>query len=216
MFTDKLGVNIDAASNIDDHSQNDDSIRQDGVTIQAGPGSTINANSGNGVQHRSTKKGIVSALFQVLTVSIICDILICALVVWTSQSRENSADDAARRRHEQVQTQLQSISDAYTQHAKDAQKIMDELKESNIKAVEQAKEGVIWILRRDILHSIDYHETSHKITYKQYRRLKDQFDYYTQIGGNHDVKERFENFSIKIFGTKDIEMLSDAKEVLAD
>ena len=50
---------------------------------------------------------------------------------------------------------------------------MDELKESNEKAVEQAKEGTIWILRRDILHSIDYHETSKKITYKQYKRLKD-------------------------------------------
>lgn len=93
---------------------------------------------------------------------------------------------------------------------------MDELKESNEKAVEQAKEGTIWILRRDILHSIDYHETSHKITYKQYKRLKDQFDYYSEIGGNHDVKERFESFSIKIFGTKEITMISDSNEVAAD
>jgi hypothetical protein len=83
-MTDKLGVNVDATANIDDHSTNDDSIRQEGVTIQAGPGSTINANSGNGQSSKSVKKGMVSALFQVLAVSIICDILICALVVWTS------------------------------------------------------------------------------------------------------------------------------------
>lgn len=84
MLTDKLGVNVDATANVDDHSTNDDSIRQEGVTIQAGPGSTINANSGNShTPSQHTRKGI-SALFQVMAVSIICDILICALIIWTN------------------------------------------------------------------------------------------------------------------------------------
>ena len=32
-MTDKLEVNVDATANIDDHSTNDDSIRQKSVTI---------------------------------------------------------------------------------------------------------------------------------------------------------------------------------------
>lgn len=72
----------------------------------------------------------------------------------------------------------------------------------------KAKEGTIWLLRDDIIKSIDFHEATKKITQKQYRRIKDEFDYYTSIGGNHDVKERFEDFVAEIFGTQEIKMVA--------
>ena len=45
------------------------------------------------------------------------------------------------------------------------------------------------------------------ITQKQFRRLKDEYEYYSSIGGNHDVKERFEDFVAEIFGTQSIKMV---------
>ena len=74
--------------------------------------------------------------------------------------------------------------------------------------MKQAKEGTIWLLRDDIIKTIEFHEATKKITQKQYRRIKDEFDYYTSIGGNHDVKERFEDFMAEIFGTQEIKMVA--------
>lgn len=51
------------------------------------------------------------------------------------------------------------------------------------------------------MKTIDFHEATLKITEKQYKRIKDEYDYYTSIGGNHDVKDRFDSFFIKIYGT---------------
>ena len=75
--------------------------------------------------------------------------------------------------------------------------------------MKKAKEGTIWLLRDDIIKSIDFHEATKKITPKQYKRLKDEFDYYTSIGGNHDVKERFDDFTAKIYGTGEVKMVND-------
>ena len=80
--------------------------------------------------------------------------------------------------------------------------------ETHQEMLSKAKEGTIWLLRDDIIKTIDFHEATKKITQKQYRRLKDEFDYYTSIGGNHDVKERFEDFVAEIFGTGEIKMVS--------
>ena len=74
--------------------------------------------------------------------------------------------------------------------------------------MKQAKEGTIWLLRDDIIKTIDFHEATKKITQKQYKRLKDEYEYYTSIGGNHDVKDRFEDFMAKIFGTGEIKMVA--------
>ena len=63
------------------------------------------------------------------------------------------------------------------------------------------------LLREDIIKSIDFYEETKKISQKQYRRIKDEFEYYTSIGGNHDVKERFEDFMAEIFGTGQIKMV---------
>lgn len=75
--------------------------------------------------------------------------------------------------------------------------------------LKKAKEGTIWLLRDDIIKTIDFHEATKKITQKQYRRIKDEFDYYVSIGGNHDVKERFDDFMAEIFGTGQIKMVAD-------
>ena len=72
----------------------------------------------------------------------------------------------------------------------------------------QAKEGTIWLLRAAIITPIDFYEETKKISQKQYRRIKDEFEYYTSIGGNHDVKERFEDFMAEILGTGQIKMVA--------
>ena len=72
--------------------------------------------------------------------------------------------------------------------------------------MKQAKEGTIWILRDDLIKTMEFHEATKTITMKQYRRIKDEYEYYTSIGGNHDVKERFDDFTAKIYGTQEIKM----------
>ena len=58
----------------------------------------------------------------------------------------------------------------------------------------QAKEGTIWLLRDDIIKSIDYHEATKTVSPRQYKRMTDQFEYYRSIGGNHDVRDRWTTF----------------------
>ena len=74
--------------------------------------------------------------------------------------------------------------------------------------MKKAKEGTIWLLRDDIIKTIDFHEATKKISQKQYKRLRDEYEYYTSIGGNHDVKDRFEDFMAEIFGTGEIKMVA--------
>lgn len=74
--------------------------------------------------------------------------------------------------------------------------------------LKKAKEGTIWLLRDDIIKTIDFHEATKKITQKQYKRLRDEYDYYVEIGGNHDVKERFSDFYSSVFGTGEIKMVT--------
>ena len=75
--------------------------------------------------------------------------------------------------------------------------------------MKQAKDGTIWLLRDDIMKTIDFYEATLEITHKQYKRIKDEYEYYISIGGNHDVKERFESFFAKIYGTGEIKMVPD-------
>ena len=63
-------------------------------------------------------------------------------------------------------------------------------------------------MRDNNIKTIDVREATKKITQKQYKRLKDEFDYYVSIGGNHDVKERFDDFVAEIFGTGQIKMVT--------
>ena len=66
----------------------------------------------------------------------------------------------------------------------------------------QAKEGTIWLLRDDIIKSIDYHEATKTVSPRQYKRMNDQFEYYRGIGGNHDVKDRWTTFQTDVISGK--------------
>ena len=66
----------------------------------------------------------------------------------------------------------------------------------------QSKEGSIWILRQDMFKSMDYHEATKTITAKQYKTLKDEFEYYKTLGGNHDVQYRWDMFNAKMMSGK--------------
>lgn len=84
---------------------------------------------------------------------------------------------------------------------------MEKIKRDSEQMAVNANEGTIWILRRDILNSIDFYNETKVITHKQYKRIKDQFDYYKSIGGNHDVEEAFSDFTVKILGSGEIRMM---------
>lgn len=86
-------------------------------------------------------------------------------------------------------------------------KSIEQTKEQIKVAKDQAKEGTIWLLRDDIMKSIDFFETTKMISSKQYKRLKDEYDYYISIGGNHDVKERYDDFCTKLLVTRVIKIL---------
>lgn len=86
-------------------------------------------------------------------------------------------------------------------------KTAEQALEVSKQSVEESKEGTIWVLRRDILNSIDIHTNTKVITTKEYKRIKDQFEYYKSIGGNHDVESKWDEFNANIFGINDIKMI---------
>jgi hypothetical protein len=74
--------------------------------------------------------------------------------------------------------------------------------------LKKAKDGTIWLLRDDILKTIDFHTQTKIITKKQYKCIKDEYEHYVSIGGNHDVKEKYDDFIAKILGTGEIKMVN--------
>lgn len=96
-----------------------------------------------------------------------------------------------------IKTKMDRVIDASREIHSRSLKTMENADES----LKQSRETSIWILRRDILNSIDTHENSRQITAKEYKRIKDEFEHYKSIGGNHDVAGRFDDFNTKIFGT---------------
>ena len=123
--------------------------------------------------------------------SVLCDIgIICMLLYMHGQDTERA--DA-----------VEKAATAEIAKAINAQALVHD------QMMKQAKEGTIWLLRDDIMKTIDFYEATLKITHKQFKRIKDEYEYYISIGGNHDVKERFENFFTKIYGTEEIKMIPD-------
>ena len=64
-------MKVEPKLDLNDSSRNDDSIKQEHVTINASNGATINSNSGNG------QRGEITRMFAMITTilfSIICDI----------------------------------------------------------------------------------------------------------------------------------------------
>lgn len=123
--------------------------------------------------------------------SVVCDLGIICMLFYMHKQNTEKADTVERTASAEIAKAINEQTRVHDQMMK------------------QAKEGTIWLLRDDLMKTIDFYEATGTITKKQYRRIKDEFDYYTSIGGNHDVKERFENFFTKIYGTGEIKMVPD-------
>ena len=161
------------------HFEEDDhSMMDDSFTQQ---GTTVNIGSGAVYNQNcgNTKElSRRSAMWRTIIISIVCDIgILCAIFNWQHNIMQKFA--MVEEKNAQIHKEV----------------------------LKQAKEGTIWLLRDDIIKTIEFHEATKKITHKQYKRIKDQFEYYVSIGGNHDVKERFDDFMTKIFGTNEIRMV---------
>ena len=186
-----------------DNSKTDESIQTNGTTVNVGPGGSILQHCGNQKEDKFTR---IMSTFLILFISLICDAFICVFL-WQGQSN--------------MQSSIINRFEQYDRNAEVAHRRMDNQYKDLVKNSEsahkemmlQAKEGTIWLLRDDIIKSIDFHEATKKITPKQYKRLKDEFDYYVSIGGNHDVKERFDDFTARIYGTGEVKMMNEIQMV---
>lgn len=196
------------SNTVNDNSALDESISQGDLTITAGAGSVINTNSGNdrpeggSAKHNDASQFMQRVFFCVIT---------CGFIWWLSTYCNNAVNAKVAEIHDELhQFQLSTQKSIHELHDETKQALDESKKavEESKKSINESKEGTIWILRRDILNSIELYESTKTITQKQYKRIKDQYEYYHSIGGNHDVKGRFEDFNIKIFGTNAIRMIT--------
>ena len=123
--------------------------------------------------------------------SVVCDIGIIGALFWLHWQNVTRAEDVERNTAVQIANAINEQT-----HVHD-------------RMMKQAKEGTIWLLRDDIMKTIDFYEATLKITHKQFKRIKDEYEYYISIGGNHDVKDRYESFLAKVYGTGEIKMVPD-------
>lgn len=172
-------------ASLSDSSRNDDSFTQSGTTVNIGAGATYNQNCGNGKELTRRR-----SMWTTIIVSLACDIVLACMLFYL---HDRNADRTA-----QVERSA----------ASEIAKFVRESAQMHEKMMRQAKEGTIWLLRDDIIKSIDFFDATKTITKKQYRRIKDEFDYYTSIGGNHDVKDRWDSFNVKIL-SNDISITKD-------
>ena len=166
---------------LDDNSKtSEDIIRQEGqTTIHLEAGATYNQNSSNEKVNRQSHS---SALFKVLAVSILCDFILGAFLYLSTQFTVNRLDT-------KVDTQMET-------HRRETDKML-----------QQAREGNIWLIRRDIIYNIDLHTATKQISKRQYQLLKEEVEHYFAMGGNHDVHDRWDEFNVDIFGTRTITIL---------
>lgn len=166
---------------LDDNSKtSEDIIRQEGqTTIHLEAGATYNQNSSNEKVNRQSN---TSALFKVLAVSILCDFILGAFLYTSTQFTVDRLDT-------KVDSQIET-------HKRETNKML-----------EQAREGNIWLIRRDIIYNIDLHTATKQISKRQYQLLKEEVEHYFAMGGNHDVHDRWDEFNVDIFGTRTITIL---------
>ena len=188
-----------ANADLTDNSKTDESITTSGTNVTVGPGGIIQQHCGNQKEDKFTR---IMSTFLILFISLICDAFICVFL-WQGQSNmRNSIINRFEQYDKNAEVAHRRMDNQYKDLVKNSESAHKEM-------MLQAKEGTIWLLRDDIIKSIDFHEVSKKITPKQFRRLKDEYEYYTSIGGNHDVKERFDDFTAKIYGTGEIKMVNE-------
>lgn len=100
----------------------------------------------------------MSALFQLFAWSLLCDLFVCGFLWMHGNMNKQELDDKI----DKVETQIEKIT-----------KTTEQAIEESKKATSESKEGTIWILRRDILNSIDFYESKGEVSQKQYKRIKD-------------------------------------------
>lgn len=184
--------NLNVSASLSDSSKNDDSFSQSKTTVNIGSGATYNQNCGN-----SKEMSRRQSMWTTIILSFICDLFVILFIV---VEHDMTADKL-------VAVQNEAAKSYTATNARIAQALR-ESDDRHEEMMRQAKDGTIWLLRDDIIKTIDFHETIKTITKKQYRRIKDEFDYYTSIGGNHDVKDRWDSFNVKIL-SNDISITKD-------
>jgi hypothetical protein len=171
---------------VEDNSATDESFNQQGNTVNIAEGGIYNQNCGN------KKEGMTRGFSTFITIFIsVCCILGLG---YYQKTLVNDFKRESNRTHDMMQDEYLKL-----------------IKESNIahdRILHKAKEGTMWLLRDDILKTIDLHSQTKVVTKKQYKCLKDEFDYYKSIGGNHDVEDKFNDFTYKILGTGEIKMVN--------
>lgn len=174
----------------------------------------------SGNQKTEDKFTRIMSTFLILFISLICDAFIL-FFLWQGQKyTQRSLAEQQKNIIEKFDKFEQNAQETH-QRLEAAQKRQEERHEEVIRKADathadmmkKSKEGTIWLLRDDIIKSIDFHEATKKITPKQFKRLKDEYEYYTSIGGNHDVRDRFEEFTAKIYGTQEIKMVNEIQMV---
>ena len=180
-------TNPSVSASLSDSSRNDDSFTQSETTINIGQGATYNQNCGNG-RELTRRRSMWTMIACSVACSVLCDI---GMLFYMHRQNAEKADAVGR------------IASAEIAKAINAQALVHD------QMMKQAKEGTIWLLRDDIMKTIDLYDATLKITHKQFKRIKDEYEYYISIGGNHDVKDRFEDFLAKIYGTGEIKMVPD-------
>lgn len=184
--------NLNVSASLSDSSKNDDSFSQSKTTVNIGSGATYNQNCGN-----SKEMSRRQSMWTTIILSFICDLFVIFFIV---AEHDMTADKLAAVQNEAAKS--------YTATNARIAQALRESDDRHEEMMRQAKDGTIWLLRDDIVKTIDFHETIKTITKKQYRRIKDEFDYYTSIGGNHDVKDRWDSFNVKIL-SNDISITKD-------
>ena len=191
-----IGINPQLDVNATDQSKIDESITTDNSPIYNT--GTINQNCGN--QREMSR---FASMMWGIAVSLACDIVIIGLMLYgfrllasNFNVKLEKIDTVAGITHNDIRRESSVKMAAMLSESKiEMQKIVKEERITNI-----------WILRHDILRTIDLHTAKKSITQEQYKYLKEEYDHYREIGGNHDVKEKFDAFTLKIFGTNEIKI----------
>lgn len=130
-------TNPHLSANLEDNSKVDDSFTQSGTTVNLGSGATYNQNCGNKREISRMASTIIGIIF-----SLVCDLVIIASLIWSYDKlcmRIERFDRDAERNNQRIEQQSKEL-------------------------LKQAKEGTIWILRDDIIKSIEYHEATKTIS----------------------------------------------------
>lgn len=181
----EIPINPKIETQLTDNSTTDESFNQQGNTVNIGAGATYNQNCGN---KKEMTRGF--STFLVIIMSACC---ILGLGYYQKTLVKDFKQESAVT-HDLMQEEYQKL-------IKQSNAAHDEI-------LQKAKEGTIWLLRDDILKQIDLHSQTKVITKKQYKCIKDEFEYYVSIGGNHDVKEKYDDFVARVLGTGEIKMIS--------